>query len=146
MKRLFFCLLVCFCFPAAAHEAEYTISETELTQLEMICQNLETSKQAQQLLIQSLREKLNKAASLQASLKNQLQTERETLQSLKKSYSAYESEAQKRVNELTIDNHSKALKIEKQRKTITELFSVVAIMAGAIAVMVFLKVKRGWRF
>ncbi|CEM61703.1 hypothetical protein TPHV1_20240 [Treponema phagedenis] len=43
---------------------------------------------------------------------------------------------------MTIDNHSKALKIEKQRKTITELFSVVAIMAGAIAVMVFLKVKK----
>ncbi|QEJ97390.1 hypothetical protein FUT82_04850 [Treponema phagedenis] len=64
------------------------------------------------------------------------------MKSLKKSYSAYETEAQKRVNELTIDNHKKALKIEKQRKTIAELFSVVAIMAGAIAVMVFLKIKK----
>lgn len=146
MKRLFFCLLVCFCFPAAAHEAEYTISETELTQLEMICQNLETSKQAQQLLIQSLREKLNKAASLQASLKNQLQTEREVLKSLKKSYSAYESEAQAALSKMTEDNHKKELKIEKQKRTIVILSAVAGAAFIALGAMVFLKVKRGWRF
>ena len=56
MKRSFFVFLFVFCFlvfPLAAQEAEYTITEAELTRLEKISESWETNRRNQQLQIQS---------------------------------------------------------------------------------------------
>ena len=112
MKRFFLFLLFVFCFlafPLAAQEAEYTITETELTRLEKISENWETNRRNQQLQAQSLKAKLNEALTKSEALKNQLQTERETLKSLRQSYAEYE-------NGVNMELELKTKQIEKLKK------------------------------
>ena len=113
MKRSFLFLLFVFCFlvfPVAAQEAEYTITETELIRLEKISESWETSRHNQQLQVQSLKAKLNEALTKSEALKNQLQTERETLKILRQSYAEYE-------NGVNMELELKTKQIEKLKKT-----------------------------
>ena len=112
MKRsfLFLCLFV-FCFSVlAAQEAEYTITETELIRLEKISESWETSRRNQQLQVQSLKARLTEALTKSEALKSQLQTERETLKSLRQSYAEYE-------NGVNMELELKTKQIEKLKKT-----------------------------
>ena len=112
MKRSFFVFLFVFCFlafPLAAQEAEYTITETELTRLEKISESWETNRRNQQLQVQSLKAKLNEALTKSEALKSQLQTERETLKNLRQSYAEYE-------NGVNMELELKAIQIEKLKK------------------------------
>lgn len=112
MKRSFFVFLFVFCFfvfPLAAQEAEYTITETELTRLEKISESWETNRRNQQLQVQSLKTRLNEALTKSETLKSQLQTERETLKSLRQSYAEYE-------NGVNMELELKAIQIEKLKK------------------------------
>ncbi|MGP1490526.1 MAG: hypothetical protein ACTTI6_05640, partial [Treponema sp.] len=111
MKRMFllFALSVLCCLPflAAAQERLYTVTETELTQLEIISESLARDRRKLQSQANSLTERLRgqekKAKTLAVSLleaeskaknlNSQLQTERETLTALRQSYSVYEREA-----------------------------------------------------
>ena len=93
MKRSFFVFLFVFCFlvfPLAAQEAEYTITEAELTRLEKISESWETNRLNQQLQIQSLKERLTEALNLSENLTSSLKEEQETLKSLRQSYAEYE--------------------------------------------------------
>ena len=93
MKKSFFVFLFVFCFlvfPLAAQEAEYTITETELTRLERISENWETNRRNQQLQIQSLKERLTEALNLSENLTSSLKEEQETLKNLRQSYVEYE--------------------------------------------------------
>ena len=94
MKKSFLFLLFVFCFLAfpLAAQAEYTITEEELSRLEKISENLEMHKRNQQLQIQNLKVKLKEALTKSDSLNFLLQTERETLKSLRQSYAEYEKE------------------------------------------------------
>ena len=95
MKKSFLFLLFVFCFlafPLAAQVVEYTITEEELSRLEKISENLEMHKRNQQLQIQNLKVRLKEALTKSDSLKFLLQTERETLKSLRQSYAEYEKE------------------------------------------------------
>ena len=112
MKRSFFVFLFVFCFlvfPLAAQEAEYTITETELTRLEKISESWETNRRNQQLQVQSLKTRLTEALTKSETLKSQLQTERETLKNLRKSYAEYE-------NGVSMELELKAKQIEKLKK------------------------------
>lgn len=113
MKRSFFVFLFVFCFfvfPLAAQEAEYTITETELTRLEKISESWETNRRNQQLQVQSLKTRLNEALTKSETLKSQLQTERETLKNLRQSYAEYE-------NGVNMELELKTKQIEKLKKT-----------------------------
>lgn len=113
MKRAFFVFLFAFCFlafPLAAQEAEYTITETELTRLERISENWETNRRNQQLQVQSLKTRLTEALTKSEALKNQLQTEREILKILRQSYAGYE-------NGVNMELELKTKQIEKLKKT-----------------------------
>lgn len=94
MKKSFLFLLFVFCFLAfpLAAQAEYTITEEELSRLEKISENLEMHKRNQQLQIQNLKVRLKEALTKSDSLNFLLQTERETLKSLRQSYAEYEKE------------------------------------------------------
>ena len=112
MKRSFFVFLFVFCFlafPLAAQEAEYTITEAELTMLEKISESWETSRRNQQLQVQSLKTRLTEALTKSEALKNQLQTERETLKSLRQSYAEYE-------NGVNMELEAKTRQIEKLKR------------------------------
>lgn len=111
MKRnffvfLFFCFLV---FPVAAQEAEYTITEKELIRLEKISENWEMSRRNQQLQVQSLKARLTEALTKSETLKSQLQTEQETLKSLRQSYNEYE-------DGVSLEREAKTKQIEKLEK------------------------------
>lgn len=111
MKKsfLFLCLFV-FCFSVlAAQEAEYTITETELTRLEKISESWETSRRNQQLQVQSLKTRLNEALTRSETLKSQLQTEQETLKNLRQSYNEYE-------DGVSLEREAKTKQIEKLEK------------------------------
>ena len=112
MKRSFFVFLFVFCFfvfPLAAQEAEYTITETELIRLEKISESWETSRRNQQLQVQSLKARLTEALTKSEALKSQLQTERESLKSLRQSYAEYE-------DGVNMELELKAKQIEKLKK------------------------------
>ncbi len=123
----FLFLLLCvvfwllFSFPVAA-QPEYTITETELEQLEITLQSLRKSSQTQerqiyglnmslkkaQKQVASLKTALQKAQKLQQNLTAQLEAEKQTSTALRKSYTTYEreqdallSEKQKKIDMLT---------------------------------------------
>lgn len=112
MKRAFFVFLFAFCFlafPLAAQEAEYTITETELTRLERISENWETNRRNQQLQIQSLKERLTEALNLSENLTSSLKEEQETLKNLRQSYNEYEEG-------VSLEREAKTKQIEKLEK------------------------------
>ena len=131
MKRsfLFLCLFV-FCFSAlAAQEAEYTITETELTRLERISENWETNRRNQQLQVQSLKARLTEALTKSEALKNQLQTERETLKNLRQSYNEYE-------NGVSVELEAKAIQIEKLKKQGYRLKLALVILSCVLGLLI----------
>ena len=112
MKRSFLFLLFVFCFlvfPLAAQEAEYTITEAELIRLEKISESWETNRHNQRLQVQNLKARLTEALTKSEALKSQLQTERETLKSLRQSYAEYE-------NGVNMELELKTKQIEKLKK------------------------------
>ena len=160
MKRTFLlyvlAVVCCLCLPVAAQERQYTITETELIELERISESLAISKQNQQLQASSLAERLRAqerqakalAMSLQEveqkanALRSQLQTERETLKLLRQSYSAYEREAMQKMAEMQTV-------IDKQKGKIHRLrITVITLLTALIGVVVFalLKLKRFFPF
>lgn len=144
MKRFFLFLLFVFCFlafPLAAQEAEYTITETELTRLEKISENWETNRRNQQLQVQNLKARLTEALMKSETLKNQLQTERETLKSLRQSYSEYE-------NGVNMELELKEIQIEKLKRqgyrlklTLVIVSSILALLILGSVIFLILKMK-----
>lgn len=132
MKRAFFVFLFAFCFlafPLAAQEAEYTITETELTRLERISENWETNRRNQQLQVQSLKARLTEALTKSEALKNQLQTERETLKNLRQSYNEYE-------NGVSVELEAKAIQIEKLKKQEYRLKLALVILSCVLGLLI----------
>jgi len=132
MKRAFFVFLFAFCFlafPLAAQEAEYTITETELTRLERISENWETNRRNQQLQVQSLKARLTEALTKSEALKNQLQTERETLKNLRQSYNEYE-------NGVSVELEAKAIQIEKLKKQGYRLKLALVILSCVLGLLI----------
>lgn len=160
MKRnflLFVLSLFCFLrFQVAAQERLYTVTETELMQLENISKNLRISRQKLQSQASSLTERLrvqeSKAKTLAANLQqaestakdlnSQLQTERATLKDLRKSYAAYEKEAARQIAE-------KQMEIDKQKHKIRTLtvtvITLLTVLSGFV-LMAIIKLKRFFPF
>lgn len=146
MKRSFFVFLFVFCFfvfPLAAQEAEYTITETELIRLEKISESWETSRRNQQLQVQSLKARLTEALTKSEALKSQLQTERESLKSLRQSYAEYE-------DGVNMELELKAKQIEKLKKqgyrlklslVIVSCILGFLILGGAMFLILKMKLK-----
>ena len=132
MKRSFFVFLFVFCFfvfPLAAQETEYTITETELTRLEKISESWETNRRNQQLQVQSLKTRLTEALTKSEALKNQLQTERETLKILRQSYAEYE-------NGVNMELELKTKQIEKLKKTEYRLKLALVILSCVLSLLI----------
>ena len=148
MKRTFLlyalAAVCCLCLPVAAQERQYTITETELTQLERISENLAISKQNQQLQANSLTERLRAqerqakalAVSLQQAeqkakaLNSQLQMERASLKDLRTSYNKSEQEAAATIAE-------KQALIDEQKDKLHRRMIVIITLSGALALMIF---------
>lgn len=146
MKRNFLFLFFVFCFlafPLAAQEAEYTITETELTMLEKISESWETNRRNQQLQVQSLKTRLTEALTKSEALNRRLQTERETLKSLRQSYAEYE-------NGVNMELEAKTRQIEKLKKqgyrlklslVIVSCILGFLILGGAMFLILKMKLK-----
>ena len=160
MKRTFllYALAVCCClpFPVAAQERQYTITETELTQLEIISESLARDRLNLQLQANSLTERLKAqerqaktlAVSLQEveqtakALNSQLQTERASLKDLRTSYNKSEQEAAATIAE------KQALIDEQKDKLHRRMIAVIilsTVLAGFI-VFAIVKLKRFFPF
>ena len=132
MKRSFFVFLFVFCFlvfPLAAQEAEYTITEAELTRLEKISESWETNRRNQQLQIQSLKERLTEALNLSENLTSSLKEEQETLKNLRQSYSEYE-------NGVNMELELKTRQIEKLKKQGYRLKLALVILSCILALLI----------
>ena len=146
MKRNFLFLFFVFCFlafPLAAQEAEYTITETELTMLEKISESWETNRRNQQLQVQSLKTRLTEALTKSEALNRRLQTERETWKSLMQSYAEYE-------NGVNMELEAKTRQIEKLKKqgyrlklslVIVSCILGFLILGGAMFLILKMKLK-----
>ena len=159
MKRMFllFALAVCCClpFPAAAQEPEYVITETELTRLERISENLAKDRRKLQSQANSLTERLKMqetqakalAVSLQQAerkvktLNSQLQTERETLKALRQSYSAYELEAAETIAKKQAIIDKQKDKLHRRMIAVITLSAILTLILFAIGAKYFLKFK-----
>ena len=148
MKRTFllYALAVCCClpFPVAAQERQYTITETELTQLEIISESLARDRLNLQLQANSLTERLKAqerqaktlAVSLQEvdqkakALNSQLQMERASLKDLRTSYDKSEQEAAETIAE-------KQALIDEQKDKLHRRMIVIITLSGALALMIF---------
>ena len=159
MKRMFLLFVVsvfcCLHLPVAAQERQYTVTETELTQLESISQSLAISRldlqsqasglaerlKMQESKAKSLTEKLQKAESTASDLRNQLQTERESLKALRQSYNAYEKEATETIakQQATIAKQKDTL--HRRMIAIIILSSIISMIIIAIVVKWFIKGK-----
>jgi len=97
MKRTFLlyalAAVCCLCLPVAAQERQYTITETELTQLERISENLAISKQNQQLQANSLTERLRAQERQAKALAVSLQQAEQKANSLTERLRAQERQA-----------------------------------------------------
>ena len=159
MKRMFLLFVLsvfcCLPFPAAAQERQYTITETELTQLERISENLRVSRQnlqsqasslterlrVQESKAKTLTEKLQQAESTANSLNSQLQTERESLKDLRQSYNAYEQEVTQRIaNQQAIIDKQKD-KLHRRMITIIVLSAALILIGVATGIKYFVKFK-----
>ena len=132
MKRSFFVFLFVFCFfvfPLAAQEAEYTITEAELIRLEGISESWETNRHNQQLQVQNLKTRLTEALKKSEALKNQLQTERESLKSLRQSYAEYE-------NGVNMELEAKTRQIEKLKKQGYRLKLALVILSCVLGLLI----------
>ena len=148
MKRTFLlyvlAVVCCLCLPVAAQERQYTITETELIELERISESLAISKQNQQFQANSLTERLKAqerqaktlAVSLQEveqkakALNSQLQTERASLKGLRTSYNKSEQEAAETIAE-------KQALIDEQKDKLHRRMIVIITLSGALALMIF---------
>ena len=160
MKRMFLLFVVsvfcCLLFPAVAQEPVYTVTETELTELERISQNLVISRQNLLLQASDLTERLgaqeSKAKTLAASLQqaenkantlnSQLQTERDTLKNLRTSYNKSEQEAAETIAK-------KQALIDEKKDTIHRLTITVIMLSTALVgaiVFAIVKLKRFFPF
>lgn len=144
MKRFFLFLLFVFCFlvfPLAAQEAEYIITETELTRLERISENWETNRRNQQLQIQSLKERLTEALNLSGNLTSSLKEEQETLKNLRQSYVEYEDGVSMKLELKT----KQIEKLEKQEYRLKLSLVIVSCILGFLilggTVFLILKMK-----
>ncbi len=132
MKRSFFVLLFVFCFlvfPLAAQEAEYTITEAELTRLEKISESWETNRRNQQLQIQSLKERLTEALNLSENLTSSLREEQETLKNLRQSYNEYEEG-------VSLEREARAKQIEKLEREGYRLKLSLVILSCVLALLI----------
>lgn len=147
MKRMFllFALSVFCCLrsQAVAQERLYTVTETELTQLESISENLKISRRnlllqasdlterlkAQENKAKSLTEKLQKAESTASDLRSQLQTERESLTSLTESYNKYVKDTSETIAE-------KQALIDEQKDTLHRRMVTIIILSGLLIMIV----------
>lgn len=144
MKRSFLFFLFVFCFlvfPLAAQEAEYTITETELTRLERISENWETNRRNQQLQIQSLKERLTEALNLSEDLTSSLKEEQETLKNLRQSYVEYEDGVRMKLELKT----KQIEKLEKQgyrlKLSLVVLSCILGLLILGSTVFFILKMK-----
>lgn len=145
--------LSAFCylpFPAAAQEQLYTVTETELTRLESISENLKISRQNLLLQVSGLAERLraqeSKAKTLAVSLleaeskantlNSQLQTERASLKALRQSYSAYEREAGETIA-------TQQAIINKQKDALHRRMMVIIILLTILAAVVVIGIVKG---
>lgn len=160
MKRTFllYALAVCCClpFPVAAQERQYTITETELIELERISESLAISKQNQRLQANSLTERLRAqerqakvlAVSLQQAeqkakaLNSQLQMERASLKDLRTSYNKSEQEAAETIagKQALIDEQK-----DKLHRRMIAVIILSTVLAGFI-VFAIVKLKRFFPF
>ena len=132
MKRSFFVFLFVFCFlvfPLAAQEAEYTITETELTRLEKISESWETNRRNQQLQIQSLKERLTEALNLSENLTSSLKEEQETLKNLRQSYNEYEEG-------VSLEREAKTKQIEKLEREGYRLKLALVILSCVLGLLI----------
>ena len=152
---LVLCVYGCLLFPAVAQERLYTVTETELTQLEGISENLAKDKQNLQSQASSLTERLraqekkasNLAMSLQQAeqtakdLKTQLQTERKTLKVLRQSYNAYEQEAAETIAKQQAIITKQKDKLHRRMIAVITLSAILTIILFVIGAKYFLKYK-----
>lgn len=143
MKKSFLFLLFVFCFLAfpLAAQAEYTITEVELTRLEKISENLETYKRNQQLQVQSLKQRLTEALNKSNTLKGQLQMERETLKSLRQSYAEYEKELDIKIQEYETLIDKFKNKLYKARLTIALFSCFLGFLLLSSIIFFIVKIK-----
>lgn len=160
MKRMFLLFVVsvfcCLLFPAVAQEPVYTVTETELTELERISQSLAINRLDLQSQASGLAERLraqeSKAKTLAASLQqaenkantlnSQLQTERDTLKNLRTSYNKSEQEAAETIAK-------KQALIDEKKDTIHRLTITVIMLSTALVgaiVFAIVKLKRFFPF
>ena len=128
MKRTFllYALAVCCClrFQAAAQERQYTITETELTQLEIISESLAISKQNQQLQANSLTERLRAQERQAKVLAVSLQQAEQKANSLTERLRAQERQAKTlAVNLQQAEQKAKALnsQLQTERASLKDL-------------------------
>ena len=159
MKKMFLLfglsVLCSLCFQVAAQERLYMVTETELTRLESISENLARDRQslqsqanglterlrAQESKAKSLTEKLQKVENTANDLRNQLQAEQATLKNLRTSYNKSEQEAAETIaKQQAIINEQKDT-LHRRMVTIIILSSIISMIIIAIVVKWFIKGK-----
>ena len=131
------------------------VTETELTRLESISENLARDRQSLQSQANALTERLRgqekKAKTLAVSLQqaeskaknlnSQLQTERETLTALRQSYSVYEREAAETIAKQQAIITKQKDKLHRRMIAVITLSVILTIILFAIGAKYFLKYK-----
>ncbi len=117
---------------SAQAEAQYTISETELTQLEMNSQMQKVNSEKKDKLLIEQEKQLNEAEMKSAKAENELQIANEQIKKLKKSNEVTENSL-KKTRELFNEYEREAerkVKIKTRQRNFWIVISVVAVRAA----------------
>ena len=116
----------------AQAEAQYTISETELTQLEMNSQMQKVNSEKKDKLLIEQEKQLNEAEMKSAKAENELQIANEQIKKLRKSNEATENSL-KKTRELFNEYEKEAerkIRIKTRQKNLWIMTTVVAVGAA----------------
>ena len=140
-KSVLFLLFACcfFVLQAAAQQAEYTITELELTRLEKVSKNWATNRRDLLLQVQSLQARLMDALKTSSELNEQLKREREVSKSLRTSFGEYERETAAEIQQKQIQIDK--LKEEKHQYAVAGLCAVIGALFLLIIGFFLFKLK-----
>ena len=137
MKRNFLFLFFVFCFfPAVGQQAEYMMTESELTKLESLLEKLENTKQMQLSQIQNLETELSEALKYQKKLTDQLTQARLSLKKSEKSLEEYEKESMRAIAEKQTTIEKKQAEIEGLKIKNYKLKLNLVIVSSILALLI----------
>jgi septal ring factor EnvC (AmiA/AmiB activator) len=143
-------LLFCAVPAARTEERQYRITESQLSTIEQLIQQLKTDRRNWESQAHSLNQSLGQSEKRAGTLNSQLRKERSRYSELQLSFNRYEAdqlmiqaEKDREIAGLREQSAAEKLKLQKSRNLNVILGGILGLAAVLLAVFVYVKVRTG---